>query len=50
MLKGVEVKSNTPQFPSASRGVYNINFFLSQSSTGRPGEDVSCELNKGILA
>ena len=26
------------------------SFFLPQSFTGGPGQDVSCELNKGILA
>ena len=49
ILKGEGVKSNISWFGSASVG----DMFVSssaQSFTGGPGQDVSCELNKGILA
>ena len=49
ILEGEGVKSNTYWFPSASGGDVFISSFL-QSFTGGPGQDVSCELNKGILA
>ena len=49
ILKGEGVKSNTSWFPSASRGDVLISSFL-QLFTGGPAQDVSCELNKGILA
>ena len=43
------MKPNTSWFPSASGGDVLISFSL-QSFTGGPSQDVSCELNKGILA
>ena len=49
ILKGEGEKSNISWFQSASGGDVLISSFL-QSFTGRPGQDVSCELNKGILA
>ena len=49
MLKGEGVKSNTFWFPEASREDLLISSSL-QSFIGGPGKDVSCELNKGILA
>ena len=38
-----------PQFQPDSGGDVLISFVL-QPFTGGPGQDVSCELNKGILA
>ena len=41
--------SNISWFPSAPRGDVFISSSL-QSFTGGPGQEVSCELNKVILA
>ena len=48
IIKGKGVKSNIFWFWSASRGDVFISSCL-QSFTGGPGQDDSCELNKGIL-
>ena len=47
--KGEGVKSDTFWFPSASRGDVLISSSL-LTFTGGPGQDVYCELNKGMLA
>ena len=49
ILKGEGVKSNNSWFPSAFWGDVLISFSL-QSFTDGSGQDVSFELNKGILA
>ena len=43
------MKASISWFQSASRGDVLISSFL-QPFTGEPGQDVSCELNKGISA
>ena len=49
ILKGEGAKSNISCFRSASGRDVLISPSL-QSFTGGPGQDVSCELNKGVLA
>ena len=49
ILKKEGLKSNISWFQSASRGGVLISPFL-PSFTGGPGQDVSCEVNRGILA
>ena len=49
MLKGEGVNSSTSWFWPASGGDVLLSSFL-QPYTGGPGQDVSCKLNKGILA
>ena len=49
MLKEEGVKLNISWFQSASRGHVFISSFL-QLFIGGLGQDVSCELNKGVLA
>ena len=49
MLKEEGVKFNISWFQSASRGHVFISSFL-QLLTDGPGQDVCCELNKGVLA
>ena len=49
ILKGEGVKSNLFWFPSASGGDVLISSSL-QSFTDGPDQNVSCELNKAILA
>ena len=49
ILKREGIKSNISWFPSASRRDVFRSSSL-QSFMGGPGQDISCELNKGILA